>query len=157
MALLVGVVAVGLVVLQFYWADNPENELSLTNLDRRVPVLESMTNWVDRDSHCIPLSAFARNLDARLAPDARIFVSGMLGPTNLPKAGYYYFLKNYLFPREVDISLDGKSFSGSDGFYGVPCESPEVVQSNGFDLMIEFTDNRPNLIPLTPKGELRSE
>jgi hypothetical protein len=155
--LLVAAVAFGLLVAQFSWADDPGNQLSLSNLDQRVPFLESITNWVQRDRACVPLSAMGRELDAALPPDARVFVSGMLGPTNVSKAGYYYFLKNYLFPRDVDISLDGKSYGSNDGFYGVPCDSPDVLRSNGFDLMIQFTDNRPELIPLTPKGVPRSE
>jgi hypothetical protein len=155
--LLTGIVAFGLVVIQFSWANDPSNQLSLSNLDQRVRFLESITNWVQRDSYCVPLSAFSRELDVRLAPDARIFVAGMLGPTNFSKTGYYYSLKNYLFPRHVEISLDGRAVIGNDAFYGVPCDSPDVLRSNGFDLMIQFTDNGPNLIPLTPKGVPRTE
>jgi hypothetical protein len=155
--LLVAAVAIGLLAAQLSWADDGESQLSLANLDKRVPLLESVTNWTERDHYFgIPLSAMGRELDASLDPSARVFVSGMLGPTNLPKAGYYYFLKNYLFPREVEISLDGKSFSGSDGFYGVPCSSPDVLRSNGFDLLIDFNGNG-QLIPLTPKGVPHSE
>ena len=149
--------AFGLVLVQFFWENDPANQISLATLDDRATHLESITNWVQRDYYCVPLSAFSRNLDVRLAPDARVFVSGMLGPTNFPKTGYYYSLKNYLFPREVDISLDGKATSGNDVFNGVPCDSPEVLQSNGFDLMIQFTDKGPDVIPLTSKGEPRSE
>lgn len=155
--LLVWAVALGLIVTQFFWASNPDNQLSLANLNSRVPALESMTSWVERDSYCTSLAAFSRHLDLNLAPDARVFVTGMLGPTNFSKEGYYFFLKNYLFPRDVEISLDGKTVSGADGIYGVPCDSPAVLRSHGFDLMIEVADNEPNLIPLTKKGELDSE
>ncbi|HEX3625968.1 MAG TPA: hypothetical protein VH280_11145 [Verrucomicrobiae bacterium] len=155
--LLVGVVAFGLVVAQFSWAEDQSSQLSLSNLDRRVPVLESITNWIQRDRYCVGLSAMGRQLDAAIAPDARVFIGGMLGPTNASKTGYYFFLKNYLFPRDVEISLDSKSHSGKDGFTGVPCDSPELLRSNGFDLVIEFTDNGPSLLPLTPKGVLRSQ
>lgn len=155
--LLVSAVAFGLIVAQFSWADEPGNQLSLSTLDARVPLLESTTNWIQRDSYCVPLSAYGRALNAALAPDARVFITGMLGPTNAPAVGFYYFLKNYLFPRHVEISLDGKAVGRKDGFYGVPCDSPELLRSNGFDLMIQFTDNRPNLIPLTPKGVPHAE
>jgi hypothetical protein len=162
---LVGVVAVGLVVVQLVWAAqfaraqsdpaSPKNQailgnqLSLSLLDDRATKLEADTNWND---HCIGLAAMGRELDAALAPGARVFVPEMLGPTNLPKAGYYYFMKNYLFPREVAISLDGKSTGTSDGFYGIPCDSPEVLRSNGFDVIIDFTDRGPRVTPLTPKA-----
>ncbi len=133
-----------------YWVNHLD--LSLTYLDDRADQLEPITNWIERDSHCIGLAAMGREFDAGLSPDARVFVTGMLGPTNLPKAGNYYFMKNYLFPRDVEISLDGKAFGGEDGFHGIPCDSPDVLRSNGFDVMIEFNDNRPRVIPLTPKA-----
>lgn len=155
MVLLVAGVAFGLLLAQFSWADDPGNQLSLSNLDQRVPFLESITNWVQRDRACVPLSAMGRELDAALAPDARVFVTGMLGPTNMSKTGYYYFLKNYLFPRDVEISLDGKSVSTAKGFRGVPCDSADVLRSNGFDVMINF-DNGPKLTPLTAKAFRRT-
>ncbi|MGH7942744.1 MAG: hypothetical protein ACREFR_16925, partial [Limisphaerales bacterium] len=137
--LLTGAVALGLLLAQLAWANNPESQLSLSNLDTRASELASITNLIERDAYCVPLSAFSRELDARLAPDARVFVTGMLGTTNFPKTGYYYSLKNYLFPRPVEISLDGKATSGMDAFYGVPCDSPDVLRSNGFDVMVDFT------------------
>lgn len=157
MVLLVGVAALGLVLAQLSWAHDPASQLSLSNLDDRASRLASITNWIERDSYCVGLSAMGRELDAALAPDARVFISGMLGPTNNSKDGYYYFLKNYLFPRDVEISLDGKAVGAADGLHGVPCDSPNVLRSNGFDLLIEFNDNRPNLVPLTPKGVPRSQ
>ena len=168
MTLLITAVVFGLLVAQLTWAktfqrlelgENPgpnsgvnNLELSLAYLDDRATKLEAITNWIERDSHCIGLSAMGREFDAGLSPDARVFVAGMLGPTNLPKVGYYYFLKNYLFPRHVEVSLDGKAYSDGDGFHGIPSDSPDVVRSNGFDVMIEFNDNRPRVIPLTPKA-----
>ena len=152
---LVGATAFGLVAVQFQNADDPANQLALANLNQRVPLLESLTNWVERDRYCVPLSASARQLDRALAPDARVFLTGMLGLTNAPRAGYYYFLRNYLFPRDVEISLDGHAVSGKDGFSGVPCDSPEVLRTNGFDLMID-SDNM-QMVPLTPKGVPRSQ
>jgi hypothetical protein len=155
--LLVGIVAFGLVAVQFSWANDPTNQLSLSNLSYRASKLETITNWIERDSYCVGLSAMGREFDAALAPDARVFVAGMLGPTNAPKTGYFFFLKNYLFPRDVEISLDSKAVNGPTGFNGIPCDSPDVLRSNGFDVMIDFTDNRPRVVPLTPKGEPRSE
>ena len=138
-----GRLAFGLLMAQFSWANVPRNDprslLSLANLDQLADQMEHVTNWIERDQHYgVGLAAMGRELDAAIAPDARVFVSGMLGPTNLGKGGYYYFLKNYLFPRDVEISLDGKAISGGDGFYGVPCDSPDVLRSNGFDFLIDF-------------------
>src|SRR5690242_12555646 len=47
-----------------------------------------------------------RDLDAKLRPDARIFFSGMIGEQNMRNIHYYYFARTYLFPRDVEISLD---------------------------------------------------
>jgi len=156
--LLVSAVAGGLVAAQFSSAQDPHSQISLSNLNQRASVLEQITNWVQRDELCVPLAAMSRQLDAMLAPDARVFMSGMLGPTNSASAGYYYFLRNYLFPRHVEISLDGKATYTIDGFVGVPCDSPDLLRSNGYDVMIQFSDGRiRQLIPLTPKGVPRSQ
>ena len=157
MTLLVGAVAFGLIVAQFFWAQDPRKQISLLNLDARVPFLESATNWVEREKYCVPFAHFARSLDARLDPGARVFVSGIVGSTNMSQAGFYFYIKNYLFPRDVEISLDGKSITGLDGFYGIPCSSTNVLKDNGFDVMIQISNDVPHVISLTPKGVLASE
>jgi hypothetical protein len=151
--LLVSALAFGLVSAQFSYASNPQSQTSLSNLSQRADQLEQITNLIERDGHCVGLSALGRQLDAAIAPDAKVFMTGMLGPTNSGAAGYYYFLRNYLFPRHVQISLDGKATYGEDGFSGVPCDSPDILRSNGYDVMILFSDGQlRNVIPLTPNG-----
>lgn len=145
--------AFGLVATQFSDAQDAQN---LSNLDQRVHFLEQITNRIQRDQYCIPLSALGRQLDAAIAPDAKVFMTGMLGPTNSGSLGYYYFLRNYLFPRHLQISLDGKAINTRDGFLGVPCDSPDILKSNGFDVMIQFTNGQiQQIIPLTPKAAAR--
>lgn len=147
-----GILAAGLLIAQGSFSKT-NGELSLSLLDKRVSMLQQTTDPVQRDSMCIPLSAYGRALDRALAPDARVFVSGMLGKTNAGATGYYCFLKNYLFPREVEISLDRKPiFRAADGFEGVPCDSPSELQTNGFDLLVRSGPNGVELVPLTPKG-----
>lgn len=150
--LLVGLFATVLVLAQFHYAQNPNSQLALSNLARRAQVLEQVTNLVERDELCIPLAAYGRALDEALPAHARVFLSGMLGETNSGSLGYYFFLRNYLFPREVAISLNDQAVYHSTGFSGVSCDSPSVLRSNGFDLMIRYANNRLQLIPLTPKG-----
>jgi hypothetical protein len=149
--ILAGLVAAGLVVAQFSYANDPSNQISLSNLDRRVQVLSTISDPVQRDEHCIPLSAYARQLDAILQPDARVFMTGMVGESNAPSLGYYYFLRNYLFPRDVEISLSNGYF-GKTGYYAPACDSPDILKSNGFDLMIRYSNNQMQLVPLTAKG-----
>jgi hypothetical protein len=154
--LLTGIVAAGLVAMQFHYAQDPTSQLALVNLDKRADMLQEVTDPVQRDRMCIPLSAYGRALDRALPKDARVFVMGIVGKTNGGSMGYYYFLKNYLFPRDVEISL-------SDVFYhegwvvGVPCNSTEVLKTNGFDLAIRSVNNQMQLIPLTPKGVPKSK
>lgn len=145
-----------MVIAQFHYARDPASQLALSNLDQRILVLEKITNLVERDSLCIPLSAYGRALDQALPPDARIFLTGMIGEPN-GSLGYYFFLRNYLFPRDVEISLDGKAVYHDDGFSGVPCDSSAVLKTNGFDLMIQYSDNKMNLFPLTPRGVPRAK
>jgi hypothetical protein len=151
--LLVGCAAFWMVASQYTFAQIPADvNVSVINLNARVLLLEDITNWCDRDAYCIPLAADARMVDTTLDPHARVFVSGMLGPTNAPKLGFYYFLRNYLFPREVAISLDGKAVPESYGFSGVPCDSKSVLKTNDFDLLVEVINNELKLTPLTKRG-----
>ena len=156
--LLVGAVAFGLIVAQFFWAEDAAREqISLLNLDARVPLLESATNWVEREKYCVPFAHFARDLDSRLSPKARVFVPGVVGSTNMSHAGFYFYLKNYLFPRDVEISLDGKSITGMDRFYGIPCSSTNVLKANGFDVMVVISNDVEHVISLTSNGVLSPE
>jgi len=148
--LLVGAMAAGLV-----WAQRsyPEThpEYSLSFLNQRADFLGSITNAIQRDQYCIPLSALGRQLDKALPPDARVFFSGMVGETNGPKLGYYYFLRNYLFPRDVEISLGTNLVYHEGWFQGTPCDSPAELRTNGFDLLIRYGDKGFEFIPLSQK------
>lgn len=148
-AILTTIVAAGLVLQQLSDAQDPRNQMSLANLDQRVSLLERATNAVQRDEMCIPLAAEARSVDAALKPGARVFLTGMLGSTNAPALGFYYFFRNYLFPHPLNISLDRKAVYHEDGFTGIPCDSPEVLKTNGFDLMIIFANNQMQFDVLT--------
>jgi len=155
--LLIGTMAVCLVWPQIFPGPERANEPTLSNLDQRATALEQITNPVERDKYCIPLSAYARALDRALPPDARVFLSGMIGKEKGPRGGYYFFLRNYLFPRDVEISLDGKAIYHEGWFEGVPCDSPAELRTNGFDVLLLMATNSDNIqiIPLTDKGAPR--
>lgn len=157
--LLVCSVAAILLAGQVYIARDPDDQLSIKMLYDRGKLLRKTPDPVKRDLLCVPLAATSRQLDRVLPKNARVFVTGMLGPTNVSNLGYYYFFRNYLFPRQVEISLDGHAVGGKDteGYSGVPCDSPWVLQTKGFDLMIVVNDNRMQLIPLTTNGIPKSE
>lgn len=156
--LLVGFFAAGLVIAQFCGTHDPGSQVALANLSDRIPLLEATTNLIEREKYYgIGLSALGRQLDGVLPPDTQVFLTGMVG-TNCQSLGYYYFLRNYLFPRDVDISLDRHAtFLHENWVIGVPCESPEVLKSNGFDLMIKFDNNNLQFIALTPKVMPKSQ
>lgn len=153
--LLIGVMAIWLAWPQVFPGPNQANVMTLPNLSQRASGLAQMTNLVQRDSYCVPLSAYGRQLDRALAPDARVFLSGMIGKANGPKLGYYFFLRNYLFPREVAISVGTNAVFGEGGWFrGISSESPDELRTNGFDLLLLMPTNSNDIhiIPLTQKG-----
>jgi hypothetical protein len=151
--LLIGTTAMCLAWAQVFPGPGQENQENLPNLDRRAAILRQVDDPIRRDSFNGGFNSFARQLDRTLPKDARIFVSGMLGKDNASQAGYYYILRNYLFPRTVAISLDGKPVLQEGWFEGIPCDSPSELRSNGFDLLLMFsTNNSLRVVPLTKKG-----
>jgi hypothetical protein len=150
--LLVGMTAVWLAWPQVFPGPEQANEPTLPNLNQRASALRQITDPVKREY--ISMSAYGRALDRALAPDARVFLSGMIGKDNGPRGGYYFFLRNYLFPRTVEISLDGKTVYHEAWFEGVPCDSPDELRTNGFDLLLLMATNSDQIkiIPLTQKG-----
>jgi hypothetical protein len=150
---LVSLTAAVLVVKQLARKPDSDGEPRLQDLDRRAAVLRKITDPVQRDGLCVPLSAYGRALDRALPRDSRVFLSGMVGKTNGGKLGYFYFLRNYLFPRDVEISLDAKPLFKGEWYEGVPCDSAAQLQTNGFDLFIRLGQNDAfQLIPLTTNG-----
>ena len=149
--LLAAITAACLAWPQIFPGPDQANAMTLPNLDKRAAMLRQTGDPVRRDSVCIGLSAMGRQLDAALQPDARVYLAGMLGPSNTPALGYYYFLRNYLFPRDVEISLGPAIFSDKE-FDGTNCESADILRTNGFDIVLAFPDNQLRVLPLTPKG-----
>jgi hypothetical protein len=153
--LLAAILAVCLVWPQIFPGPDQANAMNLPNLDKRAAMLRQTSDPIRRDSVCIGLSAMGRQLDQALQPDARVYLAGMLGTSNAPALGYYYFLRNYLFPRDVQISLGPVVFA-DNGFYGTNSDSPAVLQTNGFDIIIGFPNNQIQVLPLTSKGVLNA-
>ena len=125
--------------------------MNLPNLDKRAAMLRQVSDPIQRDNMCIGLSASARRLDAVLPPHARIYMTGMLGPTNQGSLGWYYFMRNYLYPRDLEIYVGQGSFT-RNGFTGQEADSAEMLKTNGFDLAIVFQNNQIQLVPLTTNG-----
>ena len=153
MTIAVGIVALGMLIAEFAPATNGSVKMNLPALDQRVAMLRRTDDPIKRDSMCIPLSAYSRALDKAIDPSARVFLSGMIGKENGGRRGYYFFLRNYLFPRELEISLGRPSVFHNEWTDGTDCDSPDILRTNGFDLFLRFgNDGNISLIPLTEKG-----
>ena len=149
----VGIFALGLVIAEFSPATNGSVKMNLPALNQRAALLRQVDDPVRRDAMCIPLSAYSRALDRALDPTARVFLSGMIGKENGGRRGYYFFLRNYLFPRELEISLGRPSVFHNEWTDGTDCDSADVLRTNGFDLFLRFgSDGNISIIPLTEKG-----
>jgi hypothetical protein len=128
---------------------------ALLALSQRAARLRQVSDPVERDRLCTPLAAYGRALDRTLAPEARVFVSGILGKENGTRIGVFYFLRNYLFPRTVEISRDGRPQFHESWFEGVPGDSPDQLRADGFDVLVRFAPDGKRLetVPLTKRGE----
>lgn len=92
-----------------------------------------------------------RDIGQHLAPDTKIFFTGVIGTNNSLYS--YFFARTFLFPHDIEISLDHKAEYLADGFRGVDCSSPDQLRTNGYDLMMRFEkDGSYFMLPLTQKG-----
>ena len=91
---------------------------------------------IQRDALAEPFSPACRKLDAQLPPDARVFLSGMLGPDIRERMAIYYFLNYYLFPRDLDISLGEPAQLLATGSAPRTPSRAELAAA-GYDLEIE--------------------
>jgi len=159
---LVLLTAVMRLAAQFVYTANPEKQFGLEDVDQYgrlslwtqnwyVSQLQQQTDPVEREKICIADASIARKIDRVAAPNARIFVSGVLGRDGAGKSSFYVFLQNYLFPRDVEISLDGRAAFTDGTFEGVPCDSPEILQAKGFDILIQV--NSPISATMIPLNE----
>jgi hypothetical protein len=132
----------------------PSLNQPLPSLNQRVAMLRQITDPIERDKRCTQFSAYGRTLDHVLPPDARVFLSGILGKDHGSRLRIFYFLRNYLFPRDVEISLDEKAIFHEWWFEGVPSDSPEELRTKGFDLLLLMPTDSDTIksIPLTTKG-----
>jgi len=173
---LVGVFALTLIYPAVF-ATDPQGQNRMHLLSKGFPVLRNNENPMQRDTldfilnggnditdpriapyvqRPMGLAALSRAYDQMLPKNARVFLSGMVGKENTSREGYYFFLRNYLFPRDVEISLGKPAVYLSDDtpwMDGIDCTDPDVLRTNGFDLFLKFgSDNSITPIPLTPNG-----
>lgn len=123
--------------VQFFDFDRAKyDSLAIPQMCMQQYQLSMATNILQRDQNCIPLSAMGRNLDLMLPKDARVYMEGMTGFTNMGKGGLFFFMTYYLFPRDVCVSLDTPARQTKEGFLGREATSDQELVSNGFDVAV---------------------
>jgi len=137
-----------------FLSDKTENGggSAFSQLVKRANALGSESDPIRRDAMCIPLSSFCRSLDAQIPTNSSIFLLNMLGPENQGGLGYYFFINNYLYPREVAISTSGKPLTfGIKGYSGRNPASMEELAQAGYDFALgQFPDSGWQIKALKP-------
>lgn len=136
-----------------FLAAAPDDAQTFSTLRARATWFAEQSDPAVRDAMCFSIAGVGRALDAQLAPDARVFLTNMLGPENSGRLGYYYFLTYYLFPREVAISLEPPAFA-LEGMSGRNPTSDRELAQAGFDLSLHATRDgvrQTILRPLAPR------
>ena len=118
--------------------------------------LSWISDIVQRDSQLNTTAGTDRQLDMELPEDARGFIKGMTASTNGARAGAYYILTYYLFPREVAVTLDQPRFT-PNGIQGRSSDSDQEIVANGFNARIDPAEgslqtfnNIPQRTPTNP-------
>ena len=122
--------------------------LSVPQFAVKVVETAGMTNQLVRDAATDPFFAECRKLDIVLPTDARIYMGGMLGLTNLHRGLLYHNLAYFLFPREIATSLDQPARITRDGFVGRGAELREELVTNGFDVEVAASASTIKARPL---------
>jgi hypothetical protein len=148
-------VAMAAIYKSFFADPQHTGQGMFSQFQQRATILGSETDPIKRDSMCIPLSAFGRSVAAQIPTNARIFMAGMLGQENSGGLGYYFFMTDYLFPREVAISLGKPPVYNYTGVAsGRNPTSLDELSNAGYDLVMQLgPDSRIESKVLKPLGQ----
>lgn len=129
--------------------------LSLSQFALKTHQLAGITNIVDFDVRSNPFDGACRRLDLGLPPEARVYMGDMLGATNLNRTLMYAAVAYYLFPRDIETSLDRPALITRDGYVGRAAEYTEELVTNGFDVELSARSDNIKGRPLRPDLALR--
>jgi hypothetical protein len=116
---------------------------------------------VRRDFMATTSSGNFRRLDELIAPEAKLFASGVIGPENGARLGNFFWAIYYFFPRQVDASVNMPPRFTSEGWLdGVDCRSGEELFVRGYDIQLDYGVGQPaeeqmRFVPLRPERALR--
>ena len=111
--------------------------------------LANTPDIVKRDFVVYAAAGADRTLDITLPANARVFMTDMTGTTNSGRLGNYYYLTYYLFPRDVEVTLDEPRYT-ANGFQGRSTEFDAEMQANGFDVRADLTPDAVLHITASP-------
>jgi hypothetical protein len=144
------VIVVALAAIHGAFFADPQNtgQGMFSQFQQRATMLGNETDPIKRDKMCIGLSAYGRILDAQIPTNARVFFAGMLGQENAGGLGYFYFFTDYMFPREIAVSLgQPPTFNMAGVMEGRNPASLDELKQAGYDLVLK----------LAPDGSLQSQ
>jgi hypothetical protein len=122
--------------------------------------LAGISNIVDRSEvgSTNTASGAFQYADLVMPENVRVFMTDMTGPTNYNKIGYYFYSAYYLFPREVEVSVDQPTRMAYNGFLGRTSDSNEEMLAHGFDVRFDITPDAQlsakRLRPLSMKSPI---
>ena len=128
---------------------------SLSQFALKTHQIAGSTNIVEFDQKSNPFDGACRRLDIALPPGARIYMDDMLGPTNLNRTLMYASVAYYLFPRDIETSLDQPALITREGYAGRAAEYTQELVTNGFDVELSARSNEIKGRPLRPDLPLR--
>jgi hypothetical protein len=104
----------------------------------------SAADVVRREFMATTSSGNFRQLDQAIAPDARVFASGLIGKENGRRLGNFFWAIYYLFPRHIAASLDvPPRFTSAGWLDGRDARSSEELLQRGYDLQLDFGVGKP--------------
>jgi hypothetical protein len=117
--------------------------------------LANIHSIADRDREVSEASASDRYIDLMLPEDTRVFMTGMTGPTNHDKIGCYSYMIYYVFPRQIDVSVEQPTRITKDGFSGRTIESDQEIFARGYGMRVAVRPGNVLACEMHPELHLR--
>jgi hypothetical protein len=136
--------ALTILVPHFFGAFAAVDDAPFSLYFRKYCLLRAEPDAVRRDWVAIPSSGNFRRIDRLLAPEARLFASGLIGEANGRRLGNFFFAVYYLFPRTIDASLDElPRFTSGGWLEGRDCSSQDSLRARGYHVHLDFSIGTP--------------
>lgn len=154
------VLGIAQVLPHFFGAPAAADQATFLNYGLKYHQLSHTNITVRHHMAMIASSAFYQ-YDQALAPNAKVFASGLTGRTNGQRLGLLFFAVYYLFPRQVDVSVGRPPRLTVEGWIdATESYSDEDLAARGYDVCLKFLGGDPGseqvfILPLTGTAGLR--